>query len=383
MKKIALISFVENLNYGGTLQAYALEKYIENAYEDISCEYIKYVKKQGKATIVWFCRKILYTLLRKDDTPSWTIKEYTNLVKNMLLEKNNSNMKENEKLFQQFWELSKYSSYMSRKELFDNELDYDLYIVGSDQVWNCGRLDLDTTYLLDFVKDNEKKASYAPSLSLKSIPEKYRKKYIKYLSSFKYLSCREKAGAKVIKELIDRDVKNVLDPVFLLSKHEWEMVENIPMNMRDKCNFIVVYILDESEILTSYAKTYAESMGMEIVYIYGDLSKNECVGPSEWLWYLRNAKMIFTNSFHGTAFSIIFNVPFWVEVPQKDFFQVSSDRIFDVLKLFELEERLVEKYIMEPENRDIFKRTNIILKNKREEAMQYIDLMIEGEKVER
>ena len=296
MKKIALISFVENLNYGGTLQAYALEKYIENAYEDISCEYIKYVKKQGKATVVWFCRKILYTLLRKDDTPSWSIKEYTNLVKNMLLKKNNSNMRENVKLFQQFWELSKYSSYMSRKELFDNELDYDLYIVGSDQVWNCGRLDLDTTYLLDFVKDNEKKASYAPSLSLKSIPEKYRKKYIKYLSSFKYLSCREKAGAKVIKELIDRDVKNVLDPVFLLGKHEWEMVENIPMNLRDKCNFIVVYILDESEILTSYAKNYAESMGMEIVYIYGDLSKNECVGPSEWLWYLRNAKMIFTNS---------------------------------------------------------------------------------------
>lgn len=383
MKKVALISFVENLNYGGTLQAYALEKYIENTYEDISCEYIRYIKKQGKASIIWFGRKILYALLKKDDTPSWTVKEYVDLIKGMLSEKHNSNAQKNERLFQQFWTLSKYSSYMSRKELFNKKLDYDLYIVGSDQVWNCGRLDLDTTYLLDFVNDNEKKACYAPSLSLKSIPEKYKKKYIKYLSAFKYLSCREKAGARLIKELIDRDVKEVLDPVFLLSKNDWKAVENTPVNMQGKYNFVVVYTLDESEMLTSYAKNYAESMGLEIVYIHGDLSKNVCVGPAEWLWYLRNARIIFTNSFHGTAFSIIFNVPFWVEVPQKEFFQGSSDRIYDVLKQFELEERLVENYIMEPENRNIFKQTNMILKNKREEAMQYIDLMIEGEKVER
>ena len=380
MKKIALISFVENLNYGGTLQAYALEKYIENTYEDISCEYIRYIKKQGKASIIWLGRKILCALLKKDDTPSWTVKEYVELVKGMLSEKHNSNAQKNERLFQQFWALSKYSPYMNRRELFMKDLDYDLYIVGSDQVWNCGRLDLDTTYLLDFVKDNEKKASYAPSLSLKSIPEKYKKKYIKYLGAFKYLSCREKAGAKVIEELVDRDVKNVLDPVFLLSKNDWKTVENIPMNMQDKYNFVVAYILDESEILISCAKNYAESTGMEIVYIYGDLSKNECVGPAEWLWYLRNAKMIFTNSFHGTAFSIIFNVPFWVEVPQKAFFQVSSDRIYDVLKLFELEGRLVENYTMELKNRDIFKQTNIILKNKRDEAIQYINLMIEDKK---
>ena len=117
---------------------------------------------------------------------------------------------------------------------------YDKFISGSDQIWNCGRLDLDPTYMLDFVTDDSKKFSYASSLGMREIPQKYYAKYKECLSSFRELSCREREGADIISKLTGREVVYVLDPVFLLDKEEWIELTKSSVSIQKDGKYILI-----------------------------------------------------------------------------------------------------------------------------------------------
>lgn len=374
--KIALLSFVENLNYGGSLQIYALEKAIENRYADVECEYIKYRKNQFKATTRWMARKIVSSIVKRNDAPSWTVKEYVHILWDSFYQNSCKNGRSNICLFNEFWQMSNYSDSVSRKKLMMQE-KYDLYIVGSDQVWNCGRLDLDTTFLLDFVKDNQKKGCYAPSLALEKIPEKYFDKYQYYWKQFRWLSCREKKGADMISTCTGREVVSVLDPVFLLSEDQWEKVEKRPHNISENAEFFLIYTLSDKKDYIPYIETFVKNNRLQIVSIYGDISKTDMVGPAEWVWYFHNAKYIVTDSFHGTAFSIIFRKQFYSRIPEDDFFRSSSDRITDLLQQMGLQERILkDKRQLLTSSWIDYEEVQKILDEKRKESFDYLDGMI-------
>ncbi len=377
--KIALLSYSENAGYGGSLQAYALEKAIETRYTDVECEYIRYriVSHQLIASIKWITRKIVAKICRKDDTPSLTIREYMKIVCGLIRQRSGKNGRNAMRLFREFWELSNYTNPVSRREL-KKMCDYDLYIAGSDQIWNCGRLDLDTTFLLDFVNDDTKKGSYAPSIGLKRIPPKYFKKYQKYLSRFRWLSCREKSGADLIADCTGREVENVLDPVFLLSKEQWGERERRPADFSTDVKFIVLYTLADERDYMPYMEAFLQGKNLQLIFINGkDISQNNAVGPAEWLWYLHHAEYVITDSFHATAFSVIFERQFYSRIPEDDHFEEMSVRIVDLLEMLGLQERVVrDRDQMLKLSRIDFSEARRRLNEKRKESFDYLDGMI-------
>ena len=384
--KIALLSFVDNLNFGGCLQMFALQRAIALSYPNIECEYLHYVQDKKWATIKWLVRKVIYGITKKDDNPSWTICEFIRIIKHGIYEKRVG--KASVDLFEEFWGRIQYSRHLSKKQLYRIEDEYDFFIVGSDQVWNCGRLNLDTTYFLDFINNRDKKGCYAPSLALKEIPSKYYAKYYTYLSQFKYLSCRESSGTKMLEQLLHRKVVTVVDPVFLLDKEEWKKVINQDMGVQMSSEqYILIYQLeaDCSNPLEVLARWYQKKYKWKIKKVYGDFDKNDNIGPAEWLALFYNADMILTDSFHGTAFSIIFEKQFISYIPDKDFYQSSSGRITDLLNALGFNERLYDSKIdfVEPKEIDyewegISKRLRALIMQSRE----YLFSMLENRYME-
>lgn len=333
--KVALLT-LKGFNYGGCLQAYALGHVIEQLWgNNVNYEYLNYERNFYKDSMLWLMRKLGYGLLRKDDIPSWSIKDFWNIV---FLRKK-AEKAEAIVEFEEFWKSIPETQILRRKDIKKIENKYDMFIVGSDQVWNCGQLNLDKTFLLDFVKDGKKKGSYASSIGLKEIPKKYEKAYYECWKQFEYLSCREKSGVKIIKDLTGQDVSWVLDPTLLLKAEQWEEIADRSISKGK--SYILLYMLDESEKLFKFAQSFAREQHKELICIYSKIEKNGSIGPRQWLGYFWDADFIITNSFHGIAFSINLKKDFYVAIGEKSFFKDSSSRITDLLERLNLQKRLL------------------------------------------
>lgn len=368
--RVALISLGKSLNYGGSLQSYALVYAINKYKKGVFCEYLDYHRNVCKDAVIWFSRKVGYWIMGRDDSPSWTIKEFFEIICTRSKAGSSSSAKE----FRKFWQLTDYTRKLGRTDLRKIENNYDFFVIGSDQVWNCGRLNLDTTYLLDFVRDKRKKGCYAPSVAMKQIPEKYKKQYYRYWNEFEYLSCREQEGARLIEDMTDHKVECVLDPTLLLHREDWESVADISDVPRNE-KYLLLYMMSESKSLVRFAEKLAKRKNIEIVKIYGDIQKNSAIGPKQWLGYFLNAEYVVTNSFHGVAFSINFNKNFYAEITPKAFFVASSSRIIDFLEELGLKNRLLndtkENEIEKAEDIE-YVQVNKKLEAMREKSVRYL-----------
>lgn len=207
--------------------------------------------------------------------------------------------------------LSQNFSYIQEKL---NITQYDFFSVGSDQVWNpawyYGKRE--DAFLLKFCNQNQKIA-FAPSFGVKSIPEEWEDVFAKYLSEIKYLSVREEAGARIIKELTGKDSKVLIDPTLFLDGNRWRHVSKKPKGI-SKENYILTYFLGGiNPAQNEYMNTLAEREGLK-KYNLLDKSQPEIFvsGPSEFLWLFDHASIVLTDSFHACVFSFLFNKPFIV-----------------------------------------------------------------------
>jgi len=204
--------------------------------------------------------------------------------------------------------------YRTLEELHRNPPVADLYVVGSDQIWNvfyeAGR---DPAFYLEFVKRG-RKASYAASFSYVDIPQKEKERIAEYLRTFDAVSVRESHGLRLLREM-DIPGEWVLDPVFLLSVEQWKqlMVQNIP-----KEDYLLIYDFEKNKELKRFAKEYARRHHLKIYAIadtyplmYADRNFTKA-GPKEFVTIIYHCKAFISNSFHGTAFSIMFNKPVFV-----------------------------------------------------------------------
>lgn len=337
--KIATITYHGVNNYGAVLQAYALQQtIIKLGYQT---EIINYSRENIKDVLYWQKNKILNLLKGKKDRQLSTNEEFINMI--ITAKKFNTPLVK--KKFEEFRKQLKLSEHVTKKNVHKLNDKYDLIITGSDQVWNCGRINMEKTYFLDFVTDNNKKGSYAASFGITEIPGKYLEDYKRLISQFKYIAVREQAGADIVRKIINREAKVVLDPTFLLSAAEWEKI--LPAyKVAEK--FIVVYQLGYSTELMKFARELSKKTGYKIVMLNrgennGLEEYREDVGPIEWLEAVRNAEYIVTNSFHGIAFSINFNKQFYVEVTNEKIRSAMGSRINNVLNIFGLEMRLIIK----------------------------------------
>ena len=286
--KIGILTIHFPYNYGAMLQAYALDKYLKNeGYNSQLIDYKPYYIDQSYH-FRWesifhnprlFLSRVLKALLRK-----------------------NINRTSFENFYNQMGACS-----------VRNIDEFDVLIVGSDQVWNPKVTDYDTTYLLDKDLYKEvKKVSYASSIAIGTIDSRWEKELKKNLSDFDALSVREEENAMILSQILNRKVDVVCDPTFLLADSQWRKMAVKPSEAPSD-EYILVYRLQDNSELDSFVENQKNRLNLPVVtihpfgdvYRYTDYAMNE-IGPAEFLWLIDHANVIVTNSFHGFAFSTIF-----------------------------------------------------------------------------
>lgn len=207
--------------------------------------------------------------------------------------------------------------YFSLEDIENDIPRCDAFVTGSDQVWNPNHND--RVYYLPFAhKIGAKAIAYAPSVGLDKIPADFVPKMKNWLADMDVLSCREEKGSELIKELTGRECATVLDPVFLLEKSDWAKLISEPIIKGD---YIAVYALRRRGNFEKNVARLSKKYKLPVVLIPGEnpLSRGFFkadkvmwnMGPREFLNILYHAKAVCSNSFHGTAFSIIFEKPFF------------------------------------------------------------------------
>lgn len=329
MKKVGILTFHCSDNYGAMLQAYALKTYLRrNNYQ---ADLIRYepISLLGKHWLFPYTKQ-----KTPIHTAYWSFKGF---VKNL---KKGNNFFEQRKNMQAFREKYIYDSdkKVSKSQLED--LDYNTLIVGSDQIWSPSITHgLDSAYFGAFTAYTHKNViSYAASMGGKSLPAKYDKDMKEMLKNLNNISVREKEAIEYLKQFTDKEITEVLDPVFLLRKEDWQVIETKPA----ETDYILIYETFPNKDLEDKAKELAKKEGLKVIRINPveeandpEIIENYTSGPSEFIGYINNAKYVFTNSFHATAFSIILEKQFVVFLLEN-----IGLRLKNVLENFDLLDRI-------------------------------------------
>lgn len=239
-------------------------------------------------------------------------------------------------------------------------------IAGSDQIWlptHILRCPSDTDlYFLRFVPPKMRYA-YAPSFGVEKIPNELTELYTNYLNDFQELSVRELSGAKIIKDLTGREAPVLPDPTFLLAKEEWQaLVRRYGVKLPSERYLITYFLSDQSAELWSTINQYAICKKLRIIRIAGNqYIKGEIVpSPEEFVGLINMAEAVFTDSFHGSVFSIIMNRPFAV-FKRTDVEQFS--RIENLLGKYGLDEAFCENGLAPNAYDSIFKKQDFLWAN--------------------
>lgn len=328
MKKIATITTHTALNYGAVLQAYALCKYIQMTGNECSIlDYQpSYVKKSYQ--IITKPRKLQDIFLCV-----FQIVHY-------------SSRKNRKKKFEEFRKsyltLSK-ETISGKERLIEYANAMDLLICGSDQIWNPTLHEFDEAYFFSYEGIDTPKISYAASFGQDCIEEKYKTELIKRLKGFRAFGCREHSAQLLLNSLVNRESKLVLDPVFLLEREHWD---KIAIPVFEKKKYDLVYFLSNPGRTVHAVKNYSSQKNRQVISIgfsprdmksHGVIKKYD-LGPREFLGYIISAETIITNSFHCTAFSIIFRKNFFVRIVNTG--NSRNDRMLTLLRELGLEERV-------------------------------------------
>lgn len=223
---------------------------------------------------------------------------------------------------------------------------YDFFIAGSDQIWSPKVFD--GRYFLDFVRDNRRKASFAPSMSMLTIENEFvRERMRNLLSQIKHLSVREEHTVAVFEEELGiRNVEIMPDPTLLFDQKFWQQFIRKTKGGGEK--FILCYFLGESENAWCHAEKISQLTGLPIKILpifekdakHGEFIYN--VGPEEFLELISDAEVVLTDSFHAVIFSIIFQRPFFaVERFKGSSTNSQNSRVYNLLRNTNLESRLI------------------------------------------
>lgn len=224
--------------------------------------------------------------------------------------------------------------------------DYDGFVAGSDQIWNFRIPGADARYFLPFAKP-EKRYSYAASFGADALPEKAKDWAAGQLSQFQSISVREESGCQIVTELTGREAVVCLDPTLLTEQRDWATL--IPQTDAEE-PYVLLFLLKYDEQLAAKAKAEAEKLGVALRTVTAafmpqmGMSAWNSTGVGQWLAAIRNARCVFTNSFHGMVFSMIFGRSFHI---QRLTGELSSrngrlEELLSFLELSEATERVVQ-----------------------------------------
>lgn len=345
MKKIGIITIVKVNNYGAELQAFALQKKLESmGYHTEIIDYLYYKNWRFKDTKE---SQPFIPMSKKEKVTYWIKYRLINFLIDTILPIINSAARNRNNRFKTFHKVnSKFSkTFFSYQELYHAKLDYDIFIVGSDQVWNPAASSSIEPYFLTFAPKNAKKISYASSFGISQIEDQLKERYKTLLNNIDTISAREDSGIKLVRQLTGKDATQVADPTLLLSKQEWRNYMKCYPNM--PLRYILIYQLSDSDTIVNIAHRISSEKNIPIFRVCKrafNVKKDRGInnildaGPAEFLSLFYNAEYIITNSFHGTAFSVNFNKPFFTVIsPTKK----NNARMLSLLELTNLKDRLI------------------------------------------
>lgn len=345
-KKIGIITYwITRSNYGTVLQNYALQIFLRS---------LGFKTFLIRTDIPLGCSRRSYykSLLQKNGFFSLISYFKTRLFCKITRRISSENKNDDKRNFPDFVNknLNPTKIFRSLSELESDCPMADIYIAGSDQVWNTYGENYVTvseqikSYLLSFAPDSARKVSCAASFGKRSLNAEFESLFKKALSKFDFISCREKSGVEICKGLGFENAVLQQDPTMLLSSDEYKKIAS--KNLVPKKPYILLYLLgNDTDFSTRRLKQFAKLKNLEVVYVPANeaqkinFHKKTFPTVEEWLGLYENASAVVTNSFHGTVFSLIFNKSF-LSVHQTGKFEDQNVRIDSLLEDFGLKNRI-------------------------------------------
>lgn len=354
--KVAIVTITEGTNYGNRLQNYAVQKCIE----ELGIEVETLINKSGTES-----QNVSFLL---------KIKRRLSKIKNHLINaKFKKIIKDRNEAFKKFNnENIKFSSIVINNDYNDSKINsiYNFFVCGSDQIWNPEFIENAFANFLQFANE-EKRIAFSPSFGISELPENRKKEYSKYLKGFSKLSVREEDGAKIIDSLTRQKAEVLIDPTLLLSKDEWEKIIKKPDVVTDK-KYILTYFLGKiSDKREERIQRLANKYNYEIINL-GKMEYEEyyTAGPSEFLWYIKNSEIVFTDSFHACVFSIIFDRTFYI-LDRDDKIQSMNSRIETLLNKFKLQQQKLNDWDNIKLEHD-YDHVELILEKERKKSLNFL-----------
>lgn len=336
MEKIGICTYYHNYNYGSYLQSYALLRAIEKLgyeaylidFNDLSKDWNRLLHKRtiiNRLKCLLVNPQLLVATFR-----ARKIKQEQTVCSEEQSQKFDIFAKEKLRFFKDDYTIAEFKT----------------FIVGSDQVWKLSLPGLHYVFFLRFTSKS-KRISYAASIGADEIPSYNRKLLKKYLNGFNSISVREVKSVTLLTELDSNLViRNVLDPVLLVGKEFWE--NEIPkINIS---GYILLYFLDSfdnnidgvNNIISQYpdSKILLVNTGIRAIHIPGIQIINP--SPLEFVRFILNSKAVLTDSFHGTAFSILFSKEFYTFPRSYKIYSGQKDRLASILGIFSCSDRYIE-----------------------------------------
>lgn len=357
--KVNTITCHNVYNHGASLQAFALQTYLESLGHDVEIIDYKpeYLSRHYRLLLVsnpfyykYIIFRIIYILLK---------------LPNRLISLKRK--RAFDKFTKKYLKVTSHR-YESNEELKDNCPEADIFITGSDQIWNClfpnGK---DPAFYLDFVPKKKVKASYAASFAGSTLDQEYHNMVKERLTYLDHISVRELSGLDILRKIGINKGKQVMDPVFLLDQDHWDKIAIEYYND----DYLFVYDFEGSEKIKKICLQIAKEHNLKIYSIncassYID-EKFIYSGPETFVSLIKHSKYVVSNSFHGTAFALLF---------EKDFVVVERSeginaRMTDLLGSLDIKERLLVQYnSLDPIN---YSRVNTRLGELKENSKCYVD----------
>lgn len=354
--KILTLNFYFSNNYGGVLEAYALQQFLQLFSDDVVCLNYSFDESSLKRNI----RRILKAIKTKEIRDRYFYK-----VKKVFLHGSNSRCLNTSSKgdFQKNIDLAfdsfrnkflkitthEYHTYQELKKI-----NADIVVCGSDIIWHVNNESLaDEVYFLSWVPDKTLKIAYAPSWGTSHIPylnALKKKKIQQYLSRFEAISVREKSGVDICSLFGRRDAQWVPDPTMLLTAKDWNQIAEIKFHGKYILNYHIPF--NESVNDTNIISIVSQCYKTPIKKVPDINSEHVWISPTEWLGSIREAEFVITNSFHGVVFCIIYNKSFLFTKLIGEH-EMLNERIYSLLDLFALRDRIVTEETMS--NVDVIK----------------------------
>lgn len=353
--KIGILTFHCAINYGAVLQAYALQEYFKKLGHEV------YIIDYQPNYLLAPYRVFHKSYCPKGCNPvKWLLRDFA-----LSLIRYKRRM-----AFHRFW---KNNLNLLNLDLNSESNDIDMFIFGSDQIWNTNITQgLDRIYLGDFpASRNKKLIAYAASMG--GSDKETINLITPYLEHFDAISVREKK-LKSMLELGGLSVSLVLDPTLLVDNScFYSLTTKI-----DRPPYLLVFEVytDQHKKVMETAHHIAQKLNLEVVEIYATYEslrrkkETQSLTPEKFLSYISNASYIITTSFHGTVFAILFGKPFYTVSIN----ETVDQRVLSLLKSLSIEERLLKDSINVQYSDVIdYDKVNRKLALLRDESRKFID----------